>query len=381
MKYLHLILANLGRKKTRTVLTLLSIVVAFFLFGMLQAVNHAFQSGADNAQADRLVTNSRYSIIELLPLSYAARITGVPGVRAVSHATWFGGSYEDKPAPFAIFPVDHATYFDVTPELRLPAEQREAWNTTRTGVLIGQRMAERFGWKIGDRVPIKPDIWQRGDGGAWEFDVVGIYRNEVDANNGEMAMILRYDYFDEARAGAKGRIGWFLVKVADPAQADQVAQDIDALFANSPDETKTQTEKAFAQGFVKQFGDIGFIVSAILGAVFFTILVLTGNTLAQSFRERIPELGILKTLGFSDGRILGFVMSESLLYALIGGLVGLGLAAVLLATGMLGQLGVDRLAAAVWLYGLLAMVALGIAVGLFPALAAVRLKIIDALNA
>lgn len=384
MKYLHLLWASLFRKKLRTTLTLLSIIVAFFLFGLLQSVSHAFGNVAEQAQADRLITNSRYSIIDLLPQSYLRQIAAVPGVRAVSHATWFGGSYQDKPAEFAIFPVDHENYLDVAPELKLAPDQLQAWKTTRTGAIIGRALAAKYNWKIGDRVPVKADIWPLADGSlVWTFDIVGIYENTNDASNGEQALLFRNDYFDEARASAKGRVGWYVLKIDDARNADTISRQIDALFENSESETKTQTEAAFAQGFIKQIGDISLIVTAILGAVFFTILVLTGNTMSQALRERIPEFGILKTLGFGNGQVLAFVLVEALLLTILGGLIGLGLAA-LMATAMKSSLAAVGVAGIGWPViwrALVAMFVLGIAVGLLPALKAMRLKIVDALNA
>jgi len=383
MKYIPLIWSNLFRKKVRTLLTLASIVVAFLLFGMLQAVNHAFATGAENAQADRLVTNSRYSIIDLLPVSYTDRIRAVPGVVGVAHATWFGGSYQDKPAQFAVFPVVPEDYLPVAPEVQLPPEHAEAWKTTRTGAIVGQTLATKMGWKIGDKIPLQADIWPQADGSlTWTLDLVGIFTDANGQAQNENSLLFRHDYFDEARQFARGRVGWFLLKIDDPANAAQIAQQIDALFANSEGETKTQTEKAFAQGFIKQFGDIGFIVSSILGAVFFTILVLTGNTMSQALRERIPELGILKTLGFGDRTVLALVLAESLLLAVVGGLIGLGLSALLLngAKAQLSNFGINGMQPEVALSALLAMLLLGLAVGLFPALRARRLRIVDALK-
>lgn len=384
MKYLHLLWASLFRRKMRTALTLLSIIVAFFLFGLLQSVSQAFGNVAEQTQADRLITNSRYSIIDLLPSAYQRQIAGVPGVRAVSHATWFGGSWQDQQAQFAIFPVEHTTYLDVAPEIRLPADQLDAWNSTRTGAIVGRGLAAKQGWKLGDRVPIRADIWPQASGDlTWTFDIVGIYDNTVDSGNGEQGLMFRYDYFDEARGAAKGRVGWFVLKIDDPNNADAISRQIDVLFENSEAETKTQTEAAFAQGFIRQIGDISLIVTAILGAVFFTILVLTGNTMSQALRERIPEFGILKTLGFGNGQVLAFVMAEALLLTVLGGLIGLALAK-LAATAMasaLASFGVSGIGWPVVWRALLAMVGLGVAVGLLPAIRAMRLKIIDALNA
>ncbi|MBS7458232.1 ABC transporter permease [Coralloluteibacterium stylophorae] len=383
MKYLHLIWANLFRRKVRTILTLLSIAVAFLLFGLLQTVNQAFAGAGDAAAADRLVTSSRFSIVDLLPVSYLDRIRQVPGVRNVAHATWFGGAYQDTPAAFAIFPVVPEDYLDVVPEMKLPAEQMEAWQATRTGAIVGQALADKYGWSIGDRIPVRADIWPLKDGSnAWEFDLVGIYTDpETPAN--ENSLLFRYDFFDEARQFGSGRVGWFSVAVDDPGQADAVAQSIDALFANSESETKTQTERAWAQGFVKQIGDIGLIVTSILGAVFFTLVVLTGNTMAQALRERIPELGILKTLGFRNESVLGFVLAEAVLMLVVGGAIGLGLAwlALQVLKASMSQFGITGMQPDVLLQGLVLMLVTALVVGAIPAIQAMRLKIVDALNA
>jgi putative ABC transport system permease protein len=382
MKYLHLVWAGLFRKKLRTLLTLLSVVVAFLLFGMLQSVNEAFRAGADQARADRLVTNSRYSIIEMLPIGYLPRIESVPGVKTVAFASWFGGSYQDRPAQFAVFPVDPARYLAAVPEIVLPPDQAETWQRTRDGAIVGKSLAERYGWQIGDRVTVVADIWPKSDGSNdWNFEIVGIYTSP-DSAQSEGALLFQHEYFDEARQFARGTVGWFLVQVEDPDRADEVAKAVDALFANSTNETKTQTEKAFAQGFARQFGDIGLIVTSILGAVFFTILVLTGNTMAQAVRERIPELAILKTLGFSDRAVLGLVLAEALLLIVLGGLLGLALAAAAISAvqAVLAGIGVQGVSLSVVLMGVAIMVVLGLCVGLPPAIRAMRLRVVDALG-
>ena len=382
MKYLHLVWAGLFRKKVRTVLTLLSVVVAFLLFGMLQSVNEAFSAGAEQARADRLVTNSRYSIIEMLPISYLERIESVPGVREVAFASWFGGSYQDRPAQFAVFPVDPERYLRAVPEIVLPADQAERWRDTRDGAIVGRSLVERYGWQIGDRVTVVADIWPQRDGSNdWNFEITGIYRSP-DSEQNEGALLFQHEYFDEARQFGRGSVGWFLVQVEDPDRAEEIAVAVDALFANSSNETKTQTEKEFAQGFARQFGDVGLIVTSILGAVFFTILVLTGNTMAQAVRERIPELAILKTVGFSDRAVLALVVAESLTLILVGGLLGLALAAAALGavSSMLAGFGVQGISASVTMTGILVMVLLGLAVGLPPALRAMRLRVVDALG-
>jgi putative ABC transport system permease protein len=382
MKYLHLVWAGLFRKKVRTVLTLLSVIVAFLLFGLLQAVNEAFQAGADQARADRLITNSRYSIIEMLPISYLPQIESVPGVKEVAFASWFGGSYQDRPAQFGVFPVEPERYLRTVPEIVLDEEAQERWSATRDGAIVGQSLAERYGWKVGDRVTLVADIWPQRDGGnEWNFEISGIYTSP-DSEQNEGALLFQWDFFDEARQYARGTVGWFILQVDDPDRAEDVAQAVDALFANSSNETKTQTEKAFAQGFARQFGDIGLIVTAILGAVFFTILVLTGNTMAQAVRERVPELAILKTLGFSDRAVLGLVVAESLVLVMLGGLIGLGLAAAALGGlgAMLAGFGIQGISLSVVWTGVLLMVTLSLVVGLPPAWRAMRLRVVDALG-
>lgn len=385
MRYLPLLWAGLFRKKTRTTLTLLSIVVAFALFGLLQAVEVAFESGADAADAKRLLTTARYSIIEPLPMAYQRRIEQVPGVVGVAFADWFGAKYQNESNAFPVFAVDPARYLDMYPEFTVAREHREAFVKTRTGALAGQRLVDRFGWKVGQKLPISSEIHPKTDGSmSWEFDLVGIIDADDPAVRGNTDMVLiNVAYFDEARQSGRGKTGWYIVRIAESGQARAISAGIDALFMNSPDETKTQPEKEFALGFAKQIGDIGALVTRILIAVFFTILILTGNTMAQSIRERIPELAILKTLGFSDLKITALVLAEAVLLLVLGGGIGMG-AAVAAMPGLNGAtggrfpplfVGPDTWLLAAAIAGL---VALG--VGLPPALRARRLKIVDALS-
>ena len=385
MRYLPLLWAGLFRKKTRTILTLLSIVVAFLLFGLLQAVEVAFESGADAADAKRLLTTARYSIIEPLPMSYQRRIEQVPGVIGVAYADWFGAKYQNESNAFPVFAVDPTRYLDMYPEFTISREQRLAFARTRTGAVAGKRLADRFGWHVGQKLPISSEIHPKTDGSLnWEFDLVGIIDAEDPAVRGNTDMVLiNVAYFDEARQSGKGKTGWYIVRVTDSTQARGISVSIDTMFANSPDETKTQPEKEFAIGFAKQIGDIGALVTRILIAVFFTILILTGNTMAQSIRERIPELAILKTLGFSDGKVTALVLAEAVLLLVLGGSIGMGaaVAAMPALNGSTGGrfpplfVGVET-----WLLaaGVAALVAL--CIGLPPALRANRLKIVDALS-
>jgi putative ABC transport system permease protein len=383
MKYLPLLLAALLRKKTRTVLTLLSVAAAFTLFGMLDAVRVAFNAPQSVAGIDRLVVASRFSIIQPLPYGYLVRIEKVPGVKAVAYANWFGGVYQDPKNFFANIAVSLPSYLDIYPDIVLPEQQKQAFLTTRTGAVVGESLARRFGWKIGDRIPLQATIFPHRNGGnVWTFDLVGIYRAAQPELRGmEQQLLFRYDYFDEGRQSGQGTVGWYIVKVEDPAVADRVAQSIDHLFANSSDETKTQSEREFQLSFAKQIGDIGLIVTAIMGAVFFTLLLLTGNTMAQAIRERIPELAVLKTIGFTNRAVLLLVLSESVLLLSLGGLAGLLFARLglpLISAASSGQLDLVMPVQS-WLLGLFLMLLIGFIVGLPPALRAMRLRIVDAL--
>lgn len=382
MKFFPLIWSNLGRKKVRTALTLLSIVVAFILFGLLSAIKQAMLGGIEVAGASRLVVRHKVSIIQLLPVSYKARMERIPGVAAAVHQTWFGGIYQDPKNFFMQCPVVPEEFLEMFPDFLLPAEQKLAWLKTRTGAIVGRKTAERFRWKIGDKIPIQATIWTKNDGGrTWEFDLVGIYDGREKVTD-TTALFFRYDYFDEARAMAKGEVGWYSLRVKDPAQAPEVAKRVDQEFENSPAETKTETEGAFVQAWAKQIGDIALITASILGAVFFTLLLVTGNTMAQAVRERTGELGVLKAIGFSNGQVLLLVLAESCLLAVVGGGLGLGLAWLLTARGdpTGGMLPQFYFPTRDLLTGAALSGALGVLTGVFPALQAMRLRVADALR-
>ena len=376
------VLANLGRKKTRTVLTLLSIVMAFLLYGLLQAVNVLFSAGADFVGATRLVTQARVSFTQSLPMRLLPQIESVAGVESVMWSQWFGGVWQEN-TQLIIQAVDPARLHEVYPELVMPEAQWKAFENTRTGMIAGRVLADRYGWKIGEKIPISSNIFPQKDGSkAWTFDLVGIYDGKDEEwQRSTSGGWINFAYFDEANQFARGLAGVYVIKLASPERAAEVATTIDRMFENSPDETKTQTEKDFNIGFFKQIGDIGLIVRWILFAVFFTLLLVVGNTIAQSVRERIPELAILKTLGFADRAVLGFVLAEAAALCVIGGLIGLAIAtplgvAITAATGGNLPVAVD---AKVWLTGVIAIVLLSLAVGLLPALRAARLTIVDAL--
>jgi putative ABC transport system permease protein len=384
MKFLYLVWSNLKRKKLRTTLTLLSIFVAFVLFALLSALKLAFVGGASLADANRLMVHHRVSFIQLLPQSYMVRMARIPGVSAVSHQTWFGGIYQDPRNQLGTFPVDPESFLTMNPEISLPEDQKQAWLKARTGAVVGRTLAARFGWKIGDRIPMKSPIWPNKSADVWEFDIVGIY-DGVKQSADTTSFLFRYDYFDEARQYGNGLVGWYQVRVDDSSRVAEIAAAIDAEFANSPAETKAESEGAMFQGFAQQIGDIGLIVTAIVAAVFFTILVVAGNTMVQSVRERTQELGVLKAVGFSNERVLGVVLGESLVITLLGGLLGL----------LIGWLLVNGLAQSSFvrtyfplffipvrdlINGALFALGLGFLSGILPAIQAMRLRLADALR-
>ncbi|RZZ84927.1 ABC transporter permease [Pseudoxanthomonas winnipegensis] len=382
MKYLSLVWAQLFRSKTRTFLTLLSVVAAFLLYGMLDSVRVAFNSGGSVDGANRLIVASRLSITQTLPLNLEQKIKQVQGVKDVTYAMWFGGIYRDPKDFFPNFSVA-PNYFDLYPNLQLPPAQLKAFQTTRTGAVVGETLANKFGWKLGDTIPLQATIFPRGGSNDWPLQLVGIFRakDRSTAANEENQLVMNWKYFDESNDYIKSQVSWYTVTLNDPDDASRVAQAIDALSMNSDHETKSQTESSWQQAFVKQFADIGLIVTSIMGAVFFTLLLLTGNTMAQAVRERVPELATLKTLGFQDRTMLWLVLVESLLLIGLGGAIGLGLAAGILpalaakAGGMLPA----RVPGQTWAVGAGLVVVIGLVVGVLPALRASRLKIVDAL--
>lgn len=384
MKYLPLVWAALTRRKTRTVLTLLSVLVAFLLFGLLDGVRAAFNAGGTIAGVDRMIVASRFSIIQPLPESLVARVRATPGVRAVSWANWFGGYFREPKNQLIMFAVG-PDYLALYPDYGVTPQMRAAFDRTRTGVLVGASLARRFGWKVGDKLPVMGSIYPNKATGesTWTFDIVGIFTApEAKSRALEQQIMLHWKYLDEANGYGSGTVGWIVVQVADPLDSARVAQAIDALSANSDHETKTQTEQEFNLSFAKQIGDIGLIVTAIIGAVFFTLLLLTGNTMAQAVRERIPELAILKTFGFTDRAVLALVLAESVLIMVTGGVLGLGLAAIvtpLVSAASGGLLELPPIGAGSWLTGFALMVVAGAIVGVLPALRAMRLRIVDAL--
>lgn len=380
MKFRGLIFANLFRKKVRLLLTIGSFAVALFLFAFLGVVRDAFNRGANVAGADRLVTINRTSIINTIPLSYRDEILRIPGVKYVTHNNWFGGTYKDERNFFPQFVIDPDNQRQVFPEFVVPDDQWNAFLKDREGAIVGARTMERFGWKIGDRIPIKTTIW---GGGSWEFNIAGVYHGK-QAQDDETQFWLRWDYFEERiPERLKGQIGWYVLRVDNPDEAPRIAKAIDGQFANSPYETRTETESAFAAGWVKQFGNIQFLIVTIGAVVFFTLLLVTGNTMAISVRERTSELAVLKAIGFPDRSVLFLVLGESLVIALVGGLLGLLLAALavpMLAKQLSGMLPQLLLSPALLVFGLLTALAVGMISGTLPGIGAMRMRVVNALR-
>jgi putative ABC transport system permease protein len=382
MTRLGLLAAGFRRHKLRLVLTGLSILVAFILFSYLVAVKKAFEMGVDVAGRDRLIVRHRVSLIQLLPADYEADMERIAGVVDATPQTWFGGVYQDPKNFFGQFPVKPEEYLAMYPEFRLPEEQKQAWLRTRTGAVAGRATATKYGWKVGDRIPIQATAWRPKAGGTtWEFELVGIYdgkEKETDTTQ----FLFREDYFQENRQFGEGLVGWYILRVADPARAVAIAKAVDETFLNSPAETKTETEGAFAQAFANQMGNIGAIVTAILSAVFFTILLVAGNTMAQAVRERTQELGVLKALGFSGGEVLAMVLGESVLMTVLFGGIGLGIGYLMVSQGdpTGGFLPIFFFPPEDLVFGAVLVLLLGIAAGALPAWSAMRLRTVEALR-
>lgn len=383
MKYLHLIWASLFRSKLRTLLTMFSVIVAFALFGMLDTVRDTFaNSGKTVEGANRMVVSSKLSLTQMLPAALEQRIKQVPGIKQVSTGSWFGGYYQDPRNFFPNFAVD-PDYFKMYPEYTVSPEDLARWQATPNGTIVGDALMQKFGWKVGQDIPLQATIFPTKGGNTWTFKISGVFKAKDRKRVGEeQTLVFHWKYFDESNDYVKGRVGWYTISVDDPAHSPRIAKAVDALSMNSDAETKTETEASFQQSFVKQIGDIGKIVTYIMGAVFFTLLMLTGNTMAQAVRERIPELAVLKTIGFTNRSVLWMVLAESLLLVVVAGLIGMGIATVLMqvvsaATG--GMMPISGMGKTTWILGLVLMVIFGLLVGLLPALRAMRLKIVDAL--
>ena len=381
-KYLPLLAASLRRKRLRTFFTVASIVIAFLLFGLAESLRYSLQSGVDVAGADRLLTMHKVSFTQLLPESYESRIRAIDGVTEVTPQTWFGAWFRDERNQIPTFPVKPEAFLRMYPEFVVPEDQRLAWLADRTGIMIGRGLADITGWKVGEAVPLRSSIWRKADGtDTWDVTVRAIY--DLPQGGDTRQILLHQEYFEEARGMAKGLIGWYVVRIADADRVAAVARQIDLQFANSPAETKTSSERAMAQSFVNQVGNIGAILRAFVTAVFFTMLLVTANTMAQSVRERTNEIGVLKTLGFSNRGVLGLVLSESVLITVIGGALGLAGAwwlGVQFEPVFRAYLPGFKVPPDAIALGVAFMLVLGLVAGAVPAAQAMRLRIVEALR-
>jgi putative ABC transport system permease protein len=374
---LHLLVANLFRRKVRTGLTVGSFAMALFLFALLAIVRDALQQGMHIAGADRLVIVNRGSIIQPLPLAYRDRLARISGVTQVTFATWFGGLYRDVRNSFPQFAIDRESYRQMFPECIVPDDQWQSFLADREGAIVGEALAARFRWNVGDRVPIKGALFP----GAWEFNIRGVYRGRR-AQDDTTQFWFHWDYLDERRAFGKGLVGWYTVRVADPNDAARLVQTIDQQFANSEFETKTETEKAFAASWAKRIGNVSVLMLSIGSVVFFTLLLITGNMMALAVRERTRELAVLKAVGFSNALVVVLVASETLVIAFIGGGLGLALAKLFTLRGdpTGGLLPFFHLPARAIVTGMMLSLTVGLMAGILPALYASRLRVVDALR-
>lgn len=381
MRFALLVLSNFKRHKLRTLLTMLSVIVAFILFAYLSAIKKGFEMGVSVAGADRLVVRHKISLIQPLPQSYQAQIDRMDGVALSSQASWFGGLYRDKQVQWGQIAVEPEKFTQIYPEFVIPPDQKKAWFATRTGAVVGRKTAERYGWNVGDKVTLQATFNRPKVGNNWTFDVVGIY-DGANPETDTTAFWFRHDYLEENRLFGSGITGWYYIKIKDPKNAESIARKIDEQFANSPAETKTETEKAFIKGFAEQVGNIGAIVTAILTAVFFTILLVAGNTVAQAVRERVGELGVLKAIGFTDGQVLALVLIESLLLSVIAGGIGIFLGWMFVSAGdpTGGALPVFFFAPRSIVTAAILAILLGIVTGALPAFQAMRLNAVEALR-
>jgi putative ABC transport system permease protein len=379
LKFFPLFFASLRRKPIRTGLTLASIVVAFLLLGLLKTLESALALGADLAGQDRLLTMSKIAIGQRFPRSYLERISTLDGVKAAASFNWFGGSYQDDRYQVSAMSTDPDRFFSVYPEYKLPETQRADWISDRASAIVGKSLADRYGWHLGDTIPLRSGFYTKSDGtNSWTLRIAGVY----ESGNGDNATVFfHYDYLNES-VGRLNQIGFVMVRVADPKLLQETAARIDSAFANSPAETKTATERAVIQAVADQIGDIKTIVVAVASAIFLTLLLVSGNTMAQSVAERTRELATLKTLGYSNSLVLSLVFSETFALTALGGFIGLALSA--LAAGKMSALrqyfpvvGVPQ---STYVIGAILVVALSVLTALAPSLHISRLKIADALR-
>lgn len=385
MNDLYLVYKNITRHKLRLFLNTFAIIIAFLLYGVLGSVNFAFNAGIEMSADDRLVVVNKINFTQPLPKSYVDKTRAIEGVKQVTFASWFGAYIQGSDHFFSGFAVDSETYLDVYSDyIVIDDAAREKWQNNRQGVIVGDKLANIYGWKVGDRIPISSNIFSKHDGShVWDMEIDGIFSaatKQADTN----FLAFHFDYYAETQTWGGGYVGWMVLNTEDPALNDKVANAIDARFANSTMETETSTEKQFNKSFLEQLGSIGFIITSVVAAAFFTLLLVVGNSMILAIRERTKEIAVLKTLGFSSKRVFKMVLTESLLLACVGGLIGTGfafmavngLSQVPAIASMLPNLIIGHnvvIQAAIYVF------TLGLITGIIPAYRAMQLNIVEAL--
>jgi putative ABC transport system permease protein len=382
MRSLTLVRKNLFRKKLRFSLLFISILIAFLLYGMLASVKTLLETGGDAAQANRMVTMNKVNFTQPLPISYLNRIRAIPGVIAATHNNWFGGYFQKEKNFMVVFAVEPESYLKVYPDIVLTDAERKTFLTDRTSILVGKQEADKYGWKVGQTIPLFSNIYQQKNGSrSWNFKIAGIWTS-AKANQPASFSVFNWEYFNETRSFGKDFTGNVTFLTANEKVNADVKKKIDSSFENSPYATDTVSEQQFAASFVGQLGNIGAIIALVIGASFATILIIVGNTMVMAVRERTREIGIMKTLGFSVQRIMAMIVGEAVLISLIGGLAGLGLAYLaaygLKASG--GPLSGIYIPTRVWISGIGWMILLGLLTSAIPALNALKLNIVTALG-
>ena len=371
-----LIRANLFRNKKRTTLTILSVTVAFFLYGMLRSVITTLDAAAQVGSEARLVTSNASGITFALPEAYGSRLGAVDGIKSVSWSNWFGGYYQNPQDFFAQFAIKSESYLDMYPEVEITAGDKQAYLKERTAALVGVGLLKKYGWQIGQTVTLKGTIFA----GDWPFTIRAAYTPTIKSY-GDENFFFHYEYLYERTQGAVTP-GWFMLELGQPDRAAEVAAAIDAQFKNSNAPTKTETEKAFSSGFLTMWGNIGLLVKVIGTAVFFAILFVAANTMMMAVRERIGEIAVLKTIGFQNSTVGILVMIESVLITVLGGALGLGLAKLAFSgknpmSAFFPGFGVTGGTIAL---GLLVAAGLGVVSGAVPAVQSARLSVVNALR-
>ena len=380
MKDLALALAGLGRKKLRTGLLIFAVFIAFLIYAVLAAFSSALTAAAGSSSGDRLTVSNKINFTQSLPLAYVNRVSAIEGVKDLSYSMWFGGYFQEQRNFLIAFAVEPESYARIYKEYVAPPEQVKAFIDNRDSVMVGRALADRFGWKLGQQIPLSSNIWTRSDGtNVYPVVIRAIFDGATPQTSTELIFI-PYENFDEARAFGNDQIGNIHVITAGSDQNDRIINEIDTLFANSRAETRTTTEEAFNAAFVDQQGNIGLIVLGVMSASFVTILLIVGNAMAGAIRERTGEIAVMKTVGFTSARIARIVIGETLLIALIGGLIGLAVSVffISVARGFGQFFGAMALTPNVALTAIALMVLLGVLTGAIPAWNAMRVNVVTA---